>query len=577
MKLHLALSLSAAALVAGAALTVPSSPARACGGFFCSQVPVEQTGEQIIFGMHDGKITAQILINYAGEAEDFAWLLPVPTMPEISLGSQQAFQSLGWRTQPTWTLDWQSQGAECNWWWLYPPMAASEDSDTAGNGGDRDVSVLARKEVGPFDTVVLQSSSTDDLIAWLDEHDYDQPPEARPLIEHYVRQDMVFVALRLLKDEPTGAIQPIALTFDEAAPCVPLVLTQVAATPDMPVQLYLLSDHRVVPHNWMHVVLNEKKIDWLNGGSNYGDVVTQAVDEAAGHGFVTEYAGPSAILKDLIYRDGQYDLAALARQTSPEDFVMQLLMQGFPRDAQMQALLRKHIPMPESLVAQGVTEQMFYNDLASYTDELAASGFVFDPAAFVADLEERVITPLRDAQALFDSKPYFTRLYTTVSSDEMTRDPIFTENPDLPEVSNAHVAKATPTCGSDRNQPPESVEIELADGRTFTITGPFEMTWPEISYPDPAPEEPAALRVELIGASGQGTVVHTSQVTAVDQALDTQSPEQVLDDLANGRLSPVPIPSDDGSVSAGGCTQGELLGGLAAAISALALLFRRKP
>jgi hypothetical protein len=255
---------------------------------------------------------------------------------------------------------------------------------------------------------------------------------------------------------------------------------------------------------------------------------------------------------------------------------MLLLQQGFPRDSQMQNLMRKHIPMPQSLVEQGVTEQQFYNNLEAYEDALAADGFVFDAAAFVADLDERVIAPLRDTQALLDSKPYFTRLFTTVSADEMTRDPVFSQNPDLADVSNRHTAKATPTCG-EPNEPPVSVLIELADGRTFEVTGPFEQNWPEISYPDPAPDEPAAARIELLGESGQGTVLHTSQVTAVDQALDTQTQSQVLDDLANGVISPIPLPNpgDDGG-SSGGCAQGELLGGLAAGISGLALLFRRK-
>ena len=563
----------AAALALGTTLT-PSTPAMACGGFFCSQVPVEQTGEQIIFGIDDGKITAQILINYAGEAEDFAWLLPLPAQPEITLGTMAAFQNLGWRTAPSWQLQWNTQNAQCNWWWIYPPMAA-EDGDTAGNGGGgRDVTVLAQKDVGPFETVVLASSSTDDLMEWLNDNGYVQPPESRSLIDHYVRQDMVFVALRLQKDEPTGAIQPITLTFAEANPCVPLVLTAIAATPDMPVLLYLVSDHRVAPKNWLHVVLNQKKIDWLNGGSNYTDVVTQAIDEAAGHGFVTEYAGTSSILDDLLYREGQYDLAALERATSPEEFVMLLLNQGFPRDAQMQNLLRKHIPMPEALAARGVTEQQFYNDLGSYAADLAAAGFVFDPVAFVDDLEERVVTPLRETQAIFDSKPYFTRLLTTVSADEMTRDPIFSQNADLADVSNMHTATATPTCGSDPNQPPESVLIELDDGTEMTVVGPFSQTWPEVTYPDPAADEPAALRIELIGESGPATIVHTSQVNAVDQALDTQEPSQVLADLANGVIAPVPVPAGPSNDS--GCTQGEMLGGLAASISLLALLFRKK-
>lgn len=143
------------------------APAKACGGFFCSQVPVDQTGEQILFGMGDGKITAHILINYAGEAEDFAWVLPVAAKPEITLGSPTAFQRLDQRTQPIFNLNWNTNNAQCNWWWIYPPMAAADED--ASNGGGRGVTVVAEKEVGPFQTVILESTSTDELIAWLDE------------------------------------------------------------------------------------------------------------------------------------------------------------------------------------------------------------------------------------------------------------------------------------------------------------------------------------------------------------------------------------------------------------------------
>lgn len=571
MNTTLTRALTALGLTGALALVAHDpNPARACGGFFCSQVPVDQTGEQILFGMGDGKITASILINYAGEADDFAWVLPVASRPEITLGSPTAFQRLDQRTQPVFNLNWDSRNAQCNWWWLYPPMASEADPDNA-DGGTRGVTVVAEKEVGPFQTVVLDSTNTDDLIAWLDENDYDQPPETRPLIDHYVRQGMMFVALRLLKDEPTGAIQPITLTFEEPNPCVPLVLTQVAASPDMPVQLYLASQHRVAPSNWMHVVLNEKKIDWLNGGSNYDDVVTQAVDEAAGHAFVTEYAGPSSILENLLYRDGQYDLERLRQIEDPAAYIDELMNQGFPRDGSVIAQLRKHIPMPAELAAEGVTEQQFYNNIRGYMDRLGPN-FVFDPAALTAALDERVITPLKDAQKLIDDRPYFSRLYTTVSPEEMTRDPIFAENPDLPDVANVRTATAVPTCGTDPNSPPESVLITLSSGEQMLIRGPFQMTWPEVTYPDPAPNEPAALRIELIGASGPPTLVHPSQVGAVDQALDLKAPGEVINDLTSGVI---PRPVEQPKASSGGCMGGSL-SGLLAGLSLLWLVIRRR-
>ena len=67
--------------------------AKACGGFFCSQVPIEQSGETIIFGVdkEESKVTATIQINYQGEAKDFAWVIPVMSAPEISLAGNLLF------------------------------------------------------------------------------------------------------------------------------------------------------------------------------------------------------------------------------------------------------------------------------------------------------------------------------------------------------------------------------------------------------------------------------------------------------------------------------------------------------
>ena len=74
-------------LVLGLALAVSGlwlapAPSHACGGFFCSATPVDQTAERIIFTVNDdGTITAYIQIRYTGEKDNFAWIIPVPAPP----------------------------------------------------------------------------------------------------------------------------------------------------------------------------------------------------------------------------------------------------------------------------------------------------------------------------------------------------------------------------------------------------------------------------------------------------------------------------------------------------------------
>jgi hypothetical protein len=70
MKYRTSLTIAASALLATAA-TLPSRPALACGGFFCSQQqPVNQAAERIIFAENgNGTVTAIIQISYDGPAE----------------------------------------------------------------------------------------------------------------------------------------------------------------------------------------------------------------------------------------------------------------------------------------------------------------------------------------------------------------------------------------------------------------------------------------------------------------------------------------------------------------------------
>jgi hypothetical protein len=138
------------------------------------------------------------------------------------------------------------------------------------------------------------------------------------------------------------------MTYDADMPGIPIKLTAVAAEDNMGVLVWVLGQNRAIPENYLHAEINEVSIDWLSGGSNYDQVVTEAANEAGGQAFATEYAGQSAIMKDRIYRPGQYDnLELLTSRTSPTSFIEGLLILGFPRDSQMQALIRRHGLIPQ--------------------------------------------------------------------------------------------------------------------------------------------------------------------------------------------------------------------------------------
>ena len=76
---------------------------------------------------------------------------------------------------------------------------------------------------------------------------------------------------------------------------MPLRLTAIAANPDMPVLVRVLSDKRVAPRSFYEMKIDEARIDWLRNGTNYfsarrGWSASLAANEAGGNAFVTEYA-----------------------------------------------------------------------------------------------------------------------------------------------------------------------------------------------------------------------------------------------------------------------------------------------
>ena len=118
------------------------------------------------------------------------------------------------------------------------------------------------------------------------------------LIDVYVRENKYFVALKLLNGVGVKSIQPIVLTFRGTEACVPLRLTAIAANPDMPVLVWVLSDKRVAPRGYYEIMIDEARIDWLNQRNNYfgpTGLVGKAANEAGGNAFVTEFAGPSSV------------------------------------------------------------------------------------------------------------------------------------------------------------------------------------------------------------------------------------------------------------------------------------------
>ena len=476
----------------GIAMTVQAKRAEACGCFAPPDpsVPIVQAGERIVFEAKDGIVTAHIQIQYSGSADDFAWLVPIPSVPEIGVGTSELFTQVINATQPRYRVNYSFRG-NCpfdpsrNGGFGSPPSdSAGGDGDGNGDGNGEGGVLVIQSAIGPYDFAVLRADDKAEMEQWLADNSYFVPAGTSDVVDPYIREGAFFLALKLRSTEDVGDLQPIVLTYPADKAQVPIILTSVAAERDMGVQIWMVGDSRAIPSNYYHTVINDAKLNWFTSGENYANVVTNAVDEADGHhSFVTEYAGPASVMDGLLMYPGRFGLASdLEGRQDALSYISYLNDNGFRvfnqgsstvgtvgYTSETLAVLAGHLPVPPQLAADGLTAAEYYSQvwywLGDYRDnfpeKFTDADLEFDSSLLTMELQERVVEATRSADALFTRNRTLTRMFTTLSPEEMVKDPVFSFNPDLPDVSNQHAAEATYFCGIGGNDDPATTPIVL--------------------------------------------------------------------------------------------------------------------
>ncbi len=335
MRRFLILSLAAGL----AALASEARVAEACGGFFCGQQPVDQSAERVVFAVDREAGTTEMIvqIGFQGSARDFAWIVPLGSVPvEGSLDTfpQAALTALDANTAPQ-----IFGGGAC--------LDAAAVPERGGPPSTMDVTVHTREAVGPYDAAVIESDDPNALVDWLRDSGFRVTIPMEPYIAEYTALGMKFLALRLQPDRKVSEIEPFRMTLPGTSPVVPLKMTALAAEPEMGVAVWILADQRYEGANWPNLEVPDDYLvyDWSTGRHNWTAAVARVVDEAGGQGWVTETATPLD------------DYRSLLERTTPAD-----------------------------------------------------------------EEQAEAVAALLD---LFDGHSYMSRLYTRLSAEEMTSDPIF--------------------------------------------------------------------------------------------------------------------------------------------------------
>lgn len=475
----------AVALVLVVLVSGHAQRASACGGFFCAtpSQPVAQAGEQIAFSIDaDGTVTAYVQITWTGPAESFAWIVPVPQVPEVSTGTNALFTGLQAATGVVFATSrsvegvcraphcagpiYSGEGCGSDSGSVGPPPTGTFTSVDAsardlGSRADGGVRVISSSTVGPYDVVVLEGVDTASINTWLTDNAYLFPPEAVAALDPYVADAFKFVVLRMRKPPPgdefptTGELVPLVLRYPNGEPCIPIRLTAIATVPDMPITAYFLADGDVHPSNYLETEVPDELGFWRNPNT-YWLALSDEVDLAGGHAFVAEYRGPvPPIPLATVAVD---DLAAY---TDPLTFFPALLTRGLQTDPKLLDVMLRQLPPPD-----GVEAATFYNCLGfgCHTYDAYLATVPFDSVAFVADLDRTIVQPVRDAAELLTRYSRLTRLTTTISAEEMNLDPTFRVDPTMRDVHNVRRATLVSLCSATYARGDAPIELRTRGG-----------------------------------------------------------------------------------------------------------------
>ncbi len=359
---------------------------------------------------------------------------------------------------------------------------------------------------------------------WLAANGYDTSALGVGRLAPYLEAGQNVLAFRLTKSTDIGSIRPIRLSFGPGLPSIPLRPTAAAAATDMRIRVWVLGESRAVPANYASVELNDALIDWFSPADGYEEVVSRAVNEAGGQGFVLESAGASVGIADVIAPPrlrATLDQYAAEEWAEREALLIRLVVQGFGALDGMLDVVGDHVQ------AEGLEPAQVLACPACLGNREVAFREGSSPSMFLDALEAQVLVPLEETAALFDELPYVTRMLSTMDGAEMTLDPVFDFVPSLVTVEARREASRVVECHPNVFVQDAPWRATLPSGVVVRGAG---TSWP---FSAEATDIPASRVVRRIGPNGESQVV-TDNSQAIDEAVGAADPPRPVVSPASG-------------------------------------------
>ncbi|EKD56894.1 MAG: hypothetical protein ACD_58C00050G0002 [uncultured bacterium] len=246
--------------------------AKADGGFFPPDGQwMYEIGQKGAIFYQNNSETLVLQTSFAGDAKDFAWIIPTPSQPKVSKISDDFFTNLETLTQ--------SENS-------YPvPMMASGSLNISESKDA--VNVVEEKQLGIYEIKILSATSASALYDWLKENNYQYPESKKYILDDYITNKWFFTTAKITTSAITediqtklkqGKLSPIKLVFEATNIVYPLkisAVTEVGHLDDFDnyyyggsfgqsIELYIFSDHKKDINNFTTDYANWIKPNEIN-------------------------------------------------------------------------------------------------------------------------------------------------------------------------------------------------------------------------------------------------------------------------------------------------------------------------
>ncbi len=291
-------------------------------GHACVPVPdatglTEMSGRRAVIWIKDDTFEMIFQNQYSGDAEQFAWIIPLPGVPTLVVQASDGFlDELDEYTKPI------LEEQRC-----YIPCPIDYEEVDAGLGTpdvESTVTEWGSGSLGDLEYTVITSDSNDDLLAWLSARDFELDSALEPLIQSYIDNGAAFFAAKMVSTAAEVKVVPaVRFTFDlETTEVVyPLRISAFDRTEPLPTTIWVISKvnhyykendkgitvssiETYLPANYPMGTVEE--IDYTE--ETLKEAQNEVMADNNGRTFLIQYAGKygDSWERDMLFEDSNY-------------------------------------------------------------------------------------------------------------------------------------------------------------------------------------------------------------------------------------------------------------------------------